>query len=99
MYIFHSTIDVAPGYEDELEKSYNPGAHPILKAPGFLRRMKLKDKEHPGRYFYISVWESLADLENYRSTEEVRKHVEKLSALNVLKIDRVECELVGGVLE
>jgi heme-degrading monooxygenase HmoA len=101
MYVFHSTINVKPGCEAEWESGYQPGSHPILKAPGFLRRMKLKDKENPGRYFYISVWETFEHLQAYRATDNVKAHVKDLSGRNLFSspIERVECELVGGLLE
>ena len=100
MYIFHSTVYVTPGHEEEFENRFQPGTHDILKAPGFLRRMQLRDEENPGRYFYISIWESFAHLEAYRATDAVQQQVGGLPAdMFSAPVDRVECSLVGGLLE
>ncbi len=101
MYVFHSTILVRPGMEAAWEADYDAGTHAILKAPGFLRRMKLRDKENPGRYFYISIWESFAHLQAYRDTADVKALVKSMANKDLLAapIERVECDLVGGILE
>ena len=62
--------------------------------------MLLKDKENSGRYFYISIWESFEHLTAYRETESVKQMKAALPADWLVRpADRVECELVGGILE
>lgn len=60
MYVVHSHLtfpaEAGPGFEAKaLESRSSDG---IGSAPGFIRRMLLRDEDHPGEYFYISMWAS-----------------------------------------
>lgn len=95
MFLFHATVHALPGKGAEYEARTIGSADAVARAPGFLRRLLLKDSEHDDVYFYISMWETEDDLERYRSTEYVAGMRERAS-LGVLTtgVDRVRCELL-----
>ena len=58
MYVVHSHLTfpagAGPGFEAKAMEAR--GSDGIGSAPGFIRRMLLRDEDHPGEYFYISIW-------------------------------------------
>jgi heme-degrading monooxygenase HmoA len=60
-----------------------------------VRRILLRDKEHDETFFYISIWQSLADLEAYRASPAGVAHRDALVAAGVFATtSRVECDLI-----
>lgn len=96
MYAFHSTVRLKPGMEESFLSHTKGAADPILNAPGFVRRLLLRDRTNPGTFYYVSIWESFDALEAYRATEAVRSTVRDLgaSAPFAAPIERVECEVI-----
>ncbi len=96
MYVFHSTVRVKTGREADFISSNQGARDPILSAPGFVKRLLLRDKEHPGTFFYMSFWRAFEDLEAYRATQVVKDRVSQLKDLDLFAapIDRVECEII-----
>ena len=97
MYLFHSTVQTHLDKAKAFVDSHGGLDDPIHAAPGFVRRILLKDKENPGRFFYISIWRSEADLQAYRQTDPVKARVAAMQGQDIFAqpIDRVECEIVG----
>ncbi len=99
MYVFHSTVRLKPGNDARflaMGATGGSGPEPILSAPGFIKRLLLRDKEHAGVYFYMSFWESFGHLEAYRATEAVRATVSAVGGADLFAapLERVECEVV-----
>ena len=94
MYIFHSTVRVKPGKEAAFEAFYH-GADPVEHAPGYISRQLLRDKDHPGTYFYIAVWESLDALKACRATETSKAKGLEMNESGVFAspLEIVECAL------
>lgn len=58
MYVFHVTARVAPGREAEYEAWKVEEGELQRRAPGFIKRLLLRDTEEPGLYYYISWWQT-----------------------------------------
>ena len=54
MYVFHSTVRVKPGRERDYEDFAHRYRDNADGVPGFVRRLMLKDREHPGNYFFMA---------------------------------------------
>ena len=58
MYVFHVTARVVPGREAEYEDWKSEEGVSQRAAPGFIKRLLLRDQEEAGVYHYISFWDS-----------------------------------------
>lgn len=60
MYVIHShlKLDSADGEAFERTLVESRSEERIAAAPGFVRRLLLRDESHPGEYFYLSLWET-----------------------------------------
>ena len=94
MHVFHSAVMVKPGREAEYDALAHRYRDNVKSAPGFLRRLLLKDKETPGRYFFMAFWESFEQLRAFREAEATRATVGELDAADLIAgaVGRVECE-------
>ena len=99
MYLFHSTVRVKLGRESEFEQSGRDTEAEIAGAPGFVRRLLLKDMQNRGKYFYISMWESFDHIQDYRAQETTKARVNKTNDSEIMdgSVERVECELVSFI--
>ena len=99
MYVFHSTVRIKPGREAEFEALAHQHKDNVRDAPGFLRRLLLKDKEHPGTYFFMAFWESFEHLQAFRDRGDTRAMVSTIIAADMdeAAVDRVECEIVQAI--
>jgi heme-degrading monooxygenase HmoA len=69
MYVFHVTARVAPGREAEYERWKVEEGEIQRIAPGFIKRLLVKDKVRPGVYHYISFWESSEECARFSSSD------------------------------
>ena len=96
MYLFHLTVHVQPSKAESFIRLHGEITTAIRQSPGFLRRILLRDKEHAGTFFYISVWQSLADLDAYRASPACKLWAATLEAADVFAAPpaRVECDMI-----
>jgi heme-degrading monooxygenase HmoA len=96
MYVFHSTVTVKEGNEPLFERGHRSSDDAIFQAPGFIKRMLLKDLEHRGVYFYISIWASFECLQRYRASAAVVQKVKEIAQADIFAapIVRVECAII-----
>jgi heme-degrading monooxygenase HmoA len=87
-------VQAAHDKESELEAFYYAG-DPVEDAPGYVGRQLLKDRDHPGRYFYLSYWASFEALTACRASESSKAKALEMNAAQIFAapIDLVECEL------
>ena len=70
MYINFAILSITPGREAEFEEQMKGSTDsPMYSEPGWLSNSCLRDNDHPGRYFYNSIWETFDQLKAYRQTQ------------------------------
>lgn len=72
MFVFHVTARVAAGREAEYEKWKVEEGLIQRKAPGFIKRLLVKDRIRQGVYHYISFWESEELCARFSSSDAFR---------------------------
>ena len=95
MFVFHATVQAKPGMAEAYAERTIGASDAVTRAPGFIRRLLLRDREHDGVFFYISMWESEDHLQRYRDGEFVAEMRERAS-LTVLTecVSRVVCDVL-----
>jgi heme-degrading monooxygenase HmoA len=94
MYALHLTITVKPGREREYEQWKIAQSELITRAPGFVKRMVLRDVDEPRVYFYVTFWESQETLQAFDQSAELaellRQYQPKLTYANPHERHQVE---------
>lgn len=94
-YAFHSLVHVRPGFESQAEEG-RPDEADLGMADGFIERIHLRDLERPATYYYVSIWDSYAQLEDYRRSDAARRMFAQRGGGDWLAEPpkRVDCELL-----
>src|SRR5262249_41438242 len=96
MYTLHVTARVKPGGEEQYETWKREQGKIQRRAPGFLKRLLLKDKQNPGTYCYISFWETEEQCRAFSSSADfVTTHtrIDPQAALSA-PLDLSVCDVV-----
>lgn len=72
------SMEIQPDLLEEAEKILKENVHKIRSFKGCMHLQILRDINVPNRIFSYSEWNSLQDLENYRSSEFFRLFWKKL---------------------
>lgn len=78
MYVIHSHLTFSPDVGDAFERQSlaSRDGDRIADAPGFVRRIMLRDDDHLGEFFYISLWETPEQHHAYQA-ERLRQFEEE----------------------
>ena len=96
MYIFLAKSKVDLGDIEVFEADQLQRSQSLLKAPGFLQRLVLKDNDNPGVYFYISAWQSRAHHQGFKADPEVKvwEGGLKSKGAHFTELDRADCTIL-----
>jgi heme-degrading monooxygenase HmoA len=96
MYLFvaKSKVDIAD--IEIFEADQRDRSLSLLKAPGFIQRLVLRDTENLGIYFYISAWKSKADHQGFKADPDVKAWEGSLKARSAhfVELERTDCDIV-----
>jgi heme-degrading monooxygenase HmoA len=91
MYVFiaKSKVDIAD--IEIFEADQRERSRSLLKAPGFIQRLVLRDNENPGIYFYVSAWKSKAEHQGFKADPDVKAWERSLKARNAhfVELERI----------
>ena len=96
MYIFLAKSKVDANDTEIFEADQRERSKSLLKAPGFIQRLVLKDNENPGVYFYISAWRSRAEHQGFKADPDIKAWEGSLKArsANFTEVERTDCTIV-----
>ena len=76
MYVLHAKFVITEGNEALYERWKVDEALIQLRAPGFVKRLVLKDRDHRGVYYYVTFWETEEQMQTFSHSEELAAMLE-----------------------
>lgn len=83
MYLFHATVTVAAGTEEEFAAVCAANSRASLEEPGCLRFEVLQDADDPTRFVLVEAYRSEDDLASHKTTDHYKAWAEVANRVQV----------------